>query len=311
MFCNIIEAFGLEGLLDPNDGSGITVFAPTDLAFSKIDNIKLSPDELEEVFLYHIATSASDPLTFDDLRCTGLVLALNGKSSRTKCEDNDATKFQKGAGNDEILPKIVAADLKACGGVIVHLVDNVILPKLPEGIVVEVEIESEPIPEPTEEVPPETASPSPNPTEAPTDFVTSIDSDVEFFGNETFGNETFGNATEDFEFAVTEEPTRSPTEEPVEAVEESVELPTVSTTEPPMEVPVDEAVVETQAPSAMPTYLGTYFGTSGDYFYYTGTWDPAWTWYPTVADEDEEFDMTWNPAWTWYPTIAEEETDLP
>lgn len=114
-------------------GGNWTVFAPTDDAFGKIAAVTadLTGDQLLDVLLFHVV--AGQAVTSDQLVCKGLIPMANEDNSRTKCvhdEFGNEMFFQRGPGNsDEMLPKITAANLKACNG-IVHVVDNVMIPKL-------------------------------------------------------------------------------------------------------------------------------------------------------------------------------------
>lgn len=99
------------------------------------DNGLLDFDELTReqslyVLLYHVVVVVVEEIvyTYSNLECGGLLKTANGESSRTKCYKDD--KFQRGPmQNDDMLPKITAADVEACNGII-HVVDQVILPNL-------------------------------------------------------------------------------------------------------------------------------------------------------------------------------------
>lgn len=192
--------------------------------------------------------SENGPLAFEDLQCTQLITALNGKSSRTKCNDKETIKYQKGSGNSgesDTLPKIIEANVLACGRVIIHLIDSVILPILPEGPL-DVAMGDEELNEVEQE-------PS-SPTKPEGDEESTIEMEN-----------------------VTDSPSILPMEGPSAAVSPSVEP-----TRRPSESFMDEAEVETEPPSPLPTYIGTYYVSSG-YYYYTGTFDPRWEYNPTAT----------------------------
>lgn len=128
--CSLVKGNDLAEALS---GGNWTVFAPTDDAFGKIAAVTadLTGDQLLDVLLFHVV--AGQAVTSDQLVCKGLIPMANEDNSRTKCvhdEFGNEMFFQRGPGNsDEMLPKITAANLKACNG-IVHVVDNVMIPKL-------------------------------------------------------------------------------------------------------------------------------------------------------------------------------------
>merc|ERR1712032_379328 len=83
-----------------------------------------------DIFFYH---GTDESLLYLNLQCMEAVEMWNGELSRTKCvrsEDMTEVKHQKGGGNrkNDILPKIIAADLLTCGGNIIHIIDQVMLP---------------------------------------------------------------------------------------------------------------------------------------------------------------------------------------
>ena len=251
--CDLDRQFSIiERFLTPVDGSGITVFAPTDEAFARISDVELSDDQLEFVILFHIVENPGGPLAFSDLECSQLVETLNGQTSRTKCVQNGSIKYQKGPGNVELLPEIIRPDIPACGDVTVHLVDNVILPNFDKmtGAVAAA---------PPAEAAPETDEPtffdSPPPTGYPSYY--------------------------------TDEPTMEKLDE--SAVEEETEAEMVEPTEPPTEQVTEKPSLEpTLVPTPSPTnsYTGTYTYYTGTYyptFWYTGTYYPTFEFYPTTT----------------------------
>lgn len=83
-----------------------------------------------EIVTYH---GSWDAYLYDDLLCSEKIEMWNGVDSRTRCErteDGNIDKFQKGGGNrdNDLLPKIILADVLACGGNIIHIVSEVMLP---------------------------------------------------------------------------------------------------------------------------------------------------------------------------------------
>ena len=120
-FSTLIAAVVAADLVDALSGNGqLTVFAPTDEAFAKLDlnadNIgDLDKDALTNILLYHVAKGrrmAEDVVSSDQIRM------LNG--DRTMIMVND-----EGAFIDE--SKIVNTDVPADNGVI-HVIDTVLMP---------------------------------------------------------------------------------------------------------------------------------------------------------------------------------------
>ncbi|OEU16120.1 FAS1 domain-containing protein, partial [Fragilariopsis cylindrus CCMP1102] len=126
--CGLLTSFDLR---DAISGGSWTVFAPTDEAFTKLDDAldggiaSVSDDLLLKILQFHVVDD--QVLYSDDLPCelgNNLVTTLSGKDSRTFCED-DVPYGQKGSGNDEVV-KFVGVDIDACNGV-VHAVEDVLL----------------------------------------------------------------------------------------------------------------------------------------------------------------------------------------
>jgi hypothetical protein len=130
------------------EGDG-TFFAPVDGAFdvstgfglmSNILSIDLANATiLENVLSYHAAPIDATPnatdllMDLEDFACNGDLVMANGQTTNTICFD-DLEKFQVGTGNLPMrtLPKISVAGIEACDGtVVMHLVDQLILPGLP------------------------------------------------------------------------------------------------------------------------------------------------------------------------------------
>jgi uncharacterized surface protein with fasciclin (FAS1) repeats len=130
VLCSLVKGNDLAEALSSGNW---TVFAPTDEAFGKIAEVTadLTPGQLLDVLMFHVV--AEQAVTSDQLVCKGLISMANEDTSRTRCvhdEFGNEMFFQRGPGNtEEMLPKITAANLKACNG-IVHVVDNVMIPKL-------------------------------------------------------------------------------------------------------------------------------------------------------------------------------------
>jgi hypothetical protein len=129
--CSIFKDLGGE---EPFNS---TLFVPTDEAFEKFGKLvdandmdRLDEDMVGEVIMYH---GTNHTVLYDDLECMGKIEMWNGVNSRTKCKktpEGNIDKFQKGGGNreNELLPKIVLADVLACDGNVIHIIDEVMLP---------------------------------------------------------------------------------------------------------------------------------------------------------------------------------------
>eukprot|EP00751_Fragilariopsis_kerguelensis_P044705 CAMPEP_0170999576 /NCGR_PEP_ID=MMETSP0736-20130129/14202_1 /TAXON_ID=186038 /ORGANISM="Fragilariopsis kerguelensis, Strain L26-C5" /LENGTH=583 /DNA_ID=CAMNT_0011426813 /DNA_START=175 /DNA_END=1926 /DNA_ORIENTATION=- len=127
----------------PTRGELFTMFLPTDEAFDTISPGDILATRLMSVdtVLFHLVKGTV--LRAADLPCeTGnnLLQMANGKNTRTLCvsDGNDAVLvplYQKGGGNNvdtNNLPTLLDTDIKACDG-IVHIIDHVLLPSLPEA----------------------------------------------------------------------------------------------------------------------------------------------------------------------------------
>jgi hypothetical protein len=290
------------------------VFAPTDWAFAKLTGrYSFSIEELKDVFLFHIVpTEGAPPLAFDDLECTGLITTMNGQPTRTKCIGNGSIKYQKGPLNDEdqgMLPEIVVPDIRACGRVIVHLVDNVILPKTvvlndddkneeptavapitlaPTGAVVNADPANEALSEDERE---ETTPPTANPTKRPAKLPTGLPGS---------GGGKPSEAPEPPKAVLpSEAPSEEGKEETAGPTVSPTKMPTIAPTKLPTKRPTEVPEIESgqsfEAPSDQsepaetpyPTFLGTYYET--EWFYY-----PTSSPYPTTT--------TPYPTWIFYPT---------
>lgn len=137
ILCEFATLAGLDSTLE---GGTWTVFAPTNSAFES-SGVSLPVGEVEDLIAFH-ATSGN-ALMKSDLVCKEVISMANGKSSRTKCDNNDepTTYYQVGADNAQAgadNPMIIEFDITACNGVI-HKLDGVMLPS---GFFPEVEINS-------------------------------------------------------------------------------------------------------------------------------------------------------------------------
>ena len=126
--CGLLTSFDFEATFS---GGSWTVFAPTDEAFTKLDDAldggiaSVSDDLLLKILQFHVVKD--QVLYSDDLPCesgNNLVMALNGKESRTICK-SDVPYGQKGSGNDDVVD-FVTVDIDACNGV-VHAIEGVLL----------------------------------------------------------------------------------------------------------------------------------------------------------------------------------------
>jgi len=136
-----------------DESAFFTVFAPTDDAFGRVDSGLLEElanctSALDSVLAFH---AVAEPLTSDLLECGEQLTMGNGDSSRTVCRNGNI--YQKGSMNSrEYMPMVVEADIEACNGV-VHIVDEVMLPKLKSIPLEACEAESGEAEEPAEEEP--------------------------------------------------------------------------------------------------------------------------------------------------------------
>ena len=101
---------------DSADGTGYTVFAPTNAAFDALGDTGLTDDQIKEVLLYHVVAGT---VTSGDLS-NGDVATLNGQSISVDVSDGVTI-------NGNVM--VTAADIMASNGV-VHVIDAVLLPEL-------------------------------------------------------------------------------------------------------------------------------------------------------------------------------------
>lgn len=121
----LVGALGLAGLADPLADCSygpVTVFAPVDSAFAALPAETLSAaladpsGLLTQVLLYHVVPGSFDAAAV--LSSTSLTTAQGG-----------AISVNGAVLNGDI--NIIATDITACNG-IVHLIDGVLIPTLPE-----------------------------------------------------------------------------------------------------------------------------------------------------------------------------------
>jgi transforming growth factor-beta-induced protein len=135
--CATLQETGLDSVL--SSAGPFTVFAPTNEAFEALERSPMDArihdvDTLTDILLYHVVADNS-VLPSGDLACQGHVPMANGDVTKTVCHPSSGRVYQIGRGNvashqrSSSYPEIVEADVEACNG-IVHVVDNVILPKL-------------------------------------------------------------------------------------------------------------------------------------------------------------------------------------
>ena len=130
----LVEALKITGLLDMvlDPSVDLTVFAPTDMAFSDLGEEKLkelldTPAVLREILLYHVVSCT---VTSEDLVALGSPITVPTLSEDSTLEVTIRTGkiFVKGDGNvRNNLPQVIEADVRASNGVI-HVIDAVILP---------------------------------------------------------------------------------------------------------------------------------------------------------------------------------------
>jgi uncharacterized surface protein with fasciclin (FAS1) repeats len=114
-----------------SDGE-FTVFAPNEEAIEALppgalDAVMSDVEELTDTLLYHVVSGQK--LYAADLPCeagNNLIEMANGKDTRSLCVDGAPTYIKGIANTRDDLPKILAADVEACNGVI-HIIDYVLL----------------------------------------------------------------------------------------------------------------------------------------------------------------------------------------
>jgi uncharacterized surface protein with fasciclin (FAS1) repeats len=125
-FTTLVAAVQAAGLVEPLQGGGWTVFAPTDAAFAKLDlnanNIAsaFTKAELTDILLYHVLTTEVNSAEAKGMQ--GDITMANGDIAGLKYFDGNLYV------NDD--SKVIIPDVVAANG-IVHVVDTVILPPWP------------------------------------------------------------------------------------------------------------------------------------------------------------------------------------
>ena len=123
IFDTLVAAVGtadlVSALQSDNEGSGFTVFAPTNVAFDNlgIDIAGLSSADLANVLLYHVVGATVD------------AAAVVGLDSATTLQGGDIAIAVEGGGvvlNGET--NVIQTDRRASNG-IVHVIDSVLLPE--------------------------------------------------------------------------------------------------------------------------------------------------------------------------------------
>jgi len=124
-----------------------TFLAPIDEAFEDYGTLlsriltsdMANPSIVENVLLYHMIQSDEFSNTTElfpsvgDFECNGKLLMANGQTTTTVCFD-DFSKHQLGFGNMNMrnAPKVIEKGIETCdGSVVMHFVDELILPPLP------------------------------------------------------------------------------------------------------------------------------------------------------------------------------------
>ncbi len=128
-FKTLVAAVKAAGLVDALTGPGpLTVFAPTDAAFEKLEKSKpgtiamlLKPenkDKLVAILTYHVVPGKVMAADVVKLKDGTSVKTLNGKSIVVR--NGHGVRFNKS--------KLVKADI-ACTNGVIHVIDTVLLPK--------------------------------------------------------------------------------------------------------------------------------------------------------------------------------------
>uniref|UniRef100_A0A8W8L0B9 FAS1 domain-containing protein n=1 Tax=Magallana gigas TaxID=29159 RepID=A0A8W8L0B9_MAGGI len=118
---SLVQSAGLAGALQ---GDGLTVFAPTDAAFNKLDthvldNLKSHPQLLKEILEYHVVPHTE--------YSAGL---YNREHLRTLDSHHDIIRLGVSSTNGVVLNRkshVTQADISATNGV-VHIIDHVLIP---------------------------------------------------------------------------------------------------------------------------------------------------------------------------------------
>merc|ERR1719419_1704878 len=121
-FKNLVKAVTDLGLVDTIKGAeALTIFAPNDAAFAKVDPdllASLTPEQKKEIVLRHVVVGkvmAADVVT-------GPVKTFGGEEIDLVAKDGGVQISYMGSSSN-----VIKADVQACNGVI-HVIDSVILP---------------------------------------------------------------------------------------------------------------------------------------------------------------------------------------
>lgn len=119
-FSTLAEALKNADFVDRLKGAGpITLFAPDDEAFNKLDNSEMlaDPEKLVDTLNYHIVEGK---LTGEEMRERDCSPTLNGKSLAIKVKHGELVVDNA---------KVVKTDIECTNGII-HVIDSVFRPQL-------------------------------------------------------------------------------------------------------------------------------------------------------------------------------------
>merc|ERR1719175_178232 len=121
-FTTLVKVVTDLGLVDTIKGAeALTIFAPNDAAFAKVDPdllASLTPEQKKEIVLRHVVVGkvmAADVVT-------GPVKTFGGEEIDLVAKDGGVQISYTGSSSN-----VIKADVQACNGVI-HVIDSVILP---------------------------------------------------------------------------------------------------------------------------------------------------------------------------------------
>merc|ERR1719210_2187134 len=134
-FSTLVKIVSDLGLVDTlKNAEALTVFAPSDDAFAKLPEgtlESLSPEDAKAIVLRHVVTAKVPAADV----ATGSVATIGGEEIELVKTEEGGVQINYG-GNTV---NVVAADVMANNGVI-HVIDNVILPKAEEPMTKEAEL---------------------------------------------------------------------------------------------------------------------------------------------------------------------------
>ena len=102
--------------MDSADGTGYTVFAPTNAAFEKLGDVDLTEEQIKQVLLYHVVPGT----VTSDMLSNGQVGTLNGQELAIDVSDGVTINGDT---------NVTGADVLVSNGV-VHVIDTVLVPDL-------------------------------------------------------------------------------------------------------------------------------------------------------------------------------------